>query len=104
MDNFTRAARFERPDRIPMTFAISDACWHHYPKEALWDLMEEHKLLFPDFRRPAPDWEIEYAPVARKGQPYTDPMGCTWPWSAASSETAASPWGIPRTLGCRGGP
>ena len=78
MDDFTRAARFERPDRIPMTFAISDACWHHYPNEALWDLMEEHKLLFPDFQRPAPDWEITFAPVARKDAPYTDPMGCTW--------------------------
>jgi len=78
MDNFTRAIRFLRPDYIPMTFRINDACWHHYPKEALWDLMEEHKLLFPNFVRPNPDWMPDYALVARKDAPYTDPMGCTW--------------------------
>ena len=37
MDNYTRAIRFEKPDYIPMRFAINQACWHHYPKEALWD-------------------------------------------------------------------
>ncbi|MBQ7335709.1 MAG: hypothetical protein IJW92_04495 [Clostridia bacterium] len=78
MDLFTRAARFERPEAIPMTFVINDACWHHYPKEALWDLMEEHKFLFPNFQRPAADWMPTYLPVARKDAPYTDPMGCTW--------------------------
>ena len=78
MDNMTRAIRFETPDYIPMTFRINDACWHHYPKEALWDLMEEHKLLFPDFQRPGKDWMPDYAPVARKDAPYLDPMGCTW--------------------------
>ena len=77
-DNFTRAARFERPDRIPMTLHINASCWHHYPKEALFDLMEEHKLLFPDFERPAPDWMPTYDLVARKGEPYTDVMGCVW--------------------------
>ena len=75
---FERAARFERPDYIPMTFVINDACWHHYPKEALWQLMEEHPFLFPDFQRPASDWEPYYHLVARKNAPYTDPMGCTW--------------------------
>lgn len=78
MDNFTRAVRFETPDHIPMTFKINDACWHHYPKEALWELQESHKLLFPDFQRPDPDWMPQYVPVARKDAPYTDPMGCTW--------------------------
>lgn len=78
MDNFTRAVWFEKPDYIPMTFSINNACWHHYPKDALWDLMEEHKLLFPDFKRPASDWMPELPLVARKDQPYTDPMGCTW--------------------------
>lgn len=78
VDNFTRAVRFERPDHIPMTFAINPACWHHYPKEALWDLMEEHKLLFPGFKRPKSDWKPYYNLVARADEPYTDPMGCTW--------------------------
>ena len=78
MDNFTRAARFERPEYIPMKFSINASCWHHYPKETLWRLMEEHRFLFPNFKRPTPDWEPNYAPVAQKDAPYTDPMGCTW--------------------------
>ena len=77
-DNFNRAARFEHPDHIPMTFVFNSACWHHYPLEALWELMESHPLLFPSFQRPTPDWKPAYAPVARKDEPYTDPMGCTW--------------------------
>ena len=78
MNNTLRAIRFERPDYIPMKFAINAACWNAYPREALWDLMEEHKLLFPNFKRPAPDWQPTFALVARKDHPYTDPMGCTW--------------------------
>lgn len=35
MENFTRAVRFEKPDYIPMTFSINNACWHHYSKDAL---------------------------------------------------------------------
>ena len=77
-DNFTKAARFERPDYIPMTFVINSSCWHHYPKEALWELMEEHKFLFPKFKRPAPDWKPSYSPVARADAPYKDVMGCVW--------------------------
>lgn len=78
MDNFTRAARFERPDYIPMSFVVNKACWHHYDREALWDLMEEHKHLFPKFKRPDSNWEPEYSLVQRKDQPYTDVMGCVW--------------------------
>ena len=78
MDNFTKAARFERPDHIPMTFVINSACWHHYRKDDLWSLMEEHKLLFPRFKRPSPDWMPTYNLASRADQPYTDVMGCRW--------------------------
>ena len=78
MDNFTRAARFERPDYIPMRFHINSACWHHYDNDSLFDLMEEHKLLFPDFKRPDAGWKPKYPLVARRDEPYTDVMGCTW--------------------------
>ena len=57
MNNFTKAVKFQHPDYIPMQFHINASCWHHYPKEALWELMEEHKLLFSNFKRPAADWE-----------------------------------------------
>ena len=78
MDNYTRAIRFEHPDYIPMSFHINAACWHSYPKEALWDLMEEHKHLFPWFTRPDPAWMPGYGPDARAGEPYRDVMGCVW--------------------------
>lgn len=76
-ENTLRAIRFERPEHIPMIFWINPACWHHYPHEALLELMAEHPLLFPDFNtqnitlpEPAP-WE-------RTGRPYTDTWGCVW--------------------------
>ena len=75
---FVKAARFEKPDYIPMTFHINPACWHHYPKEALWDLMADHKFLFPDFVRPDSSWEPRYRIDTIAAQPYTDVMGCTW--------------------------
>ena len=78
MDNFTKAVRFERPERIPMTFCINPACWHHYNNNDLFDLCEEHKLLFPNYKRPSDGWKPTYPLVARKDEPYTDPMGCTW--------------------------
>ena len=78
MDNYIRAIRFEKPDYIPMTFAINSSCWYTYPREALWDLMEAHKFLFPGFTRPAPEWEPWISPDSRVGEPYTDVMGCVW--------------------------
>ena len=78
MSNFTKAVRFQYPDYIPMHFHINDACWHHYNKEQLWDLMESHPFLFPNFKRPTPDWMPNYDYNARADKPYTDPMGCVW--------------------------
>jgi hypothetical protein len=31
-----------------MDFHINSACWHHYPPEALAELMPGHPTLFPD--------------------------------------------------------
>ena len=78
MTDYERAVRFERPDAIPMSFHINDACWNAYPREALFDLMAAHKYLFPDFQRPDKSWEPQYALVARKDEPYTDDFGCVW--------------------------
>ena len=75
MDNFTKAARFLTPDYIPMRFHINDACWHHYDKERLFDLMESHSFLFPNFKRPVKDWMPTYNLNVRVAEPYTDPMG-----------------------------
>ena len=78
LNNFLKAVFFDKPDHIPVSFCISGACWHHYPKEVLWELMESHPALFPGFTRPEKDWEPYISDVQRKGVPYTDPMGCVW--------------------------
>lgn len=78
MDNYLKAVFFERPDFIPVNFVINAACWHHYPKEAIWELMESHKYLFPHFERPGADWAPSYSPDSRKGVFHTDDMGCVW--------------------------
>jgi uroporphyrinogen decarboxylase len=76
--NFLKAIHFEHPDYIPMTFHVNDACYNSYPQEALFDLMEEHRFLFPDFVRPPSPYLPSYLPNARAGRPYTDGFGCVW--------------------------
>jgi uroporphyrinogen decarboxylase len=77
-DNLLRVVRFERPDTIPMKFHINDACWHHYPREFLSDLMAAHPFLFPEYDRTSQLVEPDFPPYARAGQSFVDPWGCTW--------------------------
>jgi uroporphyrinogen-III decarboxylase len=84
-ENTLRAARFEGPERIPVSFAISSGCWERYPQETLQELMAEHPLLFPDFQK-ADKILPTYAPWRRAGEPYTD----SW-WAALSSYVPPSP-------------
>lgn len=77
-DNHIRAIRFETPDFIPMRFHINDACWNNYPQDALCDIIEAHKLLFPWFERPKGKYTPSYDLNARKDAPYTDGFGCVW--------------------------
>ncbi|MCL2352594.1 MAG: hypothetical protein FWC55_08700 [Firmicutes bacterium] len=77
-DNYLRAARFERPDFIPMTFAVNDACWHAYPQEWLCEQMERRPFLFPDFKAPRLPYTPDYSPLARKDAPFTDDFRCVW--------------------------
>ena len=51
MENKLRAIQFGHPDYIPMEFHINGACWEAYDQKELFDLMETHPLLFPDFKR-----------------------------------------------------
>ncbi|KPL25167.1 MAG: hypothetical protein AMJ75_01845 [Phycisphaerae bacterium SM1_79] len=76
-ENTVRAIRFERPEYIPVVFWINPACWHHYEREALMELMAEHRLLFADFD-PEDEPKCELAPWERAGAPYTDAWGCVW--------------------------
>lgn len=77
-ENMFRTVRFEKPDYIPMTFAINPACWQHYPHEALFELMASHPFLFPGFELPKQPFTPEFALAARKDHPYTDDFGCVW--------------------------
>ncbi len=76
--NLLRAIAFERPDYIPVRFVISGACWEHYPRDAIEELMATHRLLFPDFDRVETKIELEHPPWQRKDKPYTDSWGCRW--------------------------
>lgn len=75
--NTVRAIRFERPDYVPIVFWINPACWHHYPREVLLELMDDHRMLFPGFNAEK-ESEPELAPFERAGAPYTDAWGCVW--------------------------
>lgn len=77
-ENYLRAVRFERPDYIPMVFAINGACWQSYPQEFLAEQMERHSRLFKKEDIPSLPFEPVFPPVARKDEPYTDDFGCVW--------------------------
>lgn len=77
-ETILKAIRFEKPEYIPMQFSINASCWNAYPQEALFDLMESHPFLFPDFVRPQTPYVPCYSNVAKKNHPYTDDWGCLW--------------------------
>jgi len=76
--NIFKAIHFDRPDYIPIVFHINEACWNHYPAEALKELMADHKLLFPDFQDGPGRAELDYTVPERVGKPFTDGWGCVW--------------------------
>lgn len=76
--NYLKAVRFETPDFIPMRLVINGSCWKSYPQNELFDLMEAHTFLFPDFVRPKGEYIPKYKTVAQKDNPYTDDFGCVW--------------------------
>ena len=77
-ENILRAVRFERPEYIPMDFMINSACWDAYPHDEIFNLMETHKLLFPEVARPPEPFVPEHGINAYKDRPFTDDFGCVW--------------------------
>ena len=73
-ENILRAIRFEKPEAIPMVFHINAACWNHYDKDALLELVHNHKYLFPTPCSSSPTFALN----ARANAPYTDPWKCVW--------------------------
>ncbi|MFW6304090.1 MAG: hypothetical protein ACOC2L_05655, partial [Candidatus Sumerlaeota bacterium] len=77
-ENTLRAVRFENPERIPIHYGIGSGCWDHYPQDALQELMANHPLLFPDFKKSEEKIIPHYAPWRRKDEIYTDSWGSVW--------------------------
>jgi uroporphyrinogen decarboxylase len=77
-ENLERTVRFQGPERIPMSFHINASCWHHYPQDALQELMAAHPLLFPGFTPVPGPVQVDIAAHVRAGRPFTDPWGCVW--------------------------
>ena len=76
-ENLLRVVRFENPDYIPMDFHINPSCWHHYPQDALQELMKSHQMLFPEFKKTTEKIQPEYPVWAKAGDTYVDGWGCT---------------------------
>lgn len=79
-ENMLRAIRFETPEHIPMGFAINGACYNYYPHEAIFDLLESHHFLFPNYKRPSSKepFNPHFHPITQKGHQFTDDFGCVW--------------------------
>lgn len=75
-ENQLRAARFEKPEWIPVHIYINTSCWHHFRQEDLKRLMAEHKLIWPEYEYSEEPYEPVIPLDARKDEPYLDPWGC----------------------------
>ena len=81
-ENYLRAVRFERPDHIPVSFWVNPACYETYDHDFLFEQMERHPLLFPDFQRPKEPYIFPYSGNSVAGVDYVDGFGCLWRTSA----------------------
>ncbi len=83
-ENMLRTIFFQKPDHIPVTYAINGSCYFSYELNELFDMMERHPLLFPDFVRPQDNAAFRETlrrsmpGVGRAGTPFTDDFGCVW--------------------------
>ncbi|MCD6321802.1 MAG: hypothetical protein J7L77_02130 [Clostridiales bacterium] len=78
-ENTLRAYTFNKPDRIPVRYAISRASWYSYETHDLENLIEKYKYLFPGFQKGSKDKKnLSFAPYQIKNIEYTDSWGCTW--------------------------
>ncbi len=78
--NLLRAVYFDTPDYIPVIFHVNLACWDHYPRDALAELVRTHPQLFPKGVPPYIEHgePVPYPPWCRKDSPWVDPWGCRW--------------------------
>ncbi len=82
-ENMLRTIFFQKPDYIPVSYAINTSYYFENDPEDVLDFQVRHPLLFPGFVRPERGtylpWLKEHLPlVARKDEPFTDDFGCLW--------------------------
>ena len=78
-----RTIFFQKPEYIPVSYAINTSYYFKNDPEDVLDLKARHPMLFPGFVRPERGiflpWLKEHLPlVARKDEPFTDDFGCLW--------------------------
>lgn len=77
-ENYLRNARFQGPEYIPMSLAISGASWDQL-REDLEDVLARHPWMFPNFRKGQRDYDhYDFGPGHRAGQRVRDPWGVVW--------------------------
>lgn len=77
-ENYFRSVYFKTPDYIPVTLAVNPSCWKSYDHSAIFDLLESHPFLFPNFNRPPKNWTPSYVPITQAGTDFVDDFGCIW--------------------------
>ena len=76
-ENMLRTIRFEHPDRIPISFVISDAVFSHYEPAAVEELLESHPIV-------GGKEKMRYDLVPKnkddvdRNRTYTDAFGVEW--------------------------
>ena len=78
-ENILRAARFQKPEWIPIAVGIGPILWKNYDTAEVEDIMSSHPILFPDFHKGDVDpASMELRPDIIAAKPYTDAWGCVW--------------------------
>ena len=89
-ENYLRAATFQNPEWIPINFAINKACYFTYDQNFLFDEMEKHKLLFPNFKRPQGKFVPQLSGENTKGARYYDGRSPPPIWIIVSTASLSS--------------
>jgi hypothetical protein len=76
-ENKLRAIRFERPDYIPVIFAVSESVFRHYDPHAVEEVLESHPIIAG---KNAMRWDLvpKNSLEVDKKQLYTDEFGVLW--------------------------
>ncbi len=79
-ETLLRAVNYDYPARIPTIFHINLACWDHYARHELAQIVESHPTLFPEGVPPYAQEgvKVPYQPWCRAEEIWEDPWGCRW--------------------------